>query len=145
MSYNDFEKEIVRDYPCWFEPYPSGAPREAFDVSCNSGWFPMLRQLLKDIQATGVKPRELRILQIKEKFGGLRFYFSCENTIEKEVYDQIQQLVDKAEEASYNICEDCSATEDVQTNGTPYWLRSLCPKCRNARMAEVKPEDKEDE
>jgi hypothetical protein len=58
--------------------------------------------------------------QIKEKFGGLRFYYSGGNK-------QIDGLVSLAESMSYMICETCGSTTDVgQTKG---WISVQCKEC----------------
>jgi len=60
------------------------------------------------------------INQIKEKFGGLRFYYSGGD-------DYIDGMTSLAEDMSYNICEQCGSTENVgQTNG---WISVMCEKC----------------
>lgn len=88
------------------------------------------------------------VLQIKEKFGGLRFYFTGP---EGEGYEYLQALVDAAEAASYHICEECGesgisgydeetrkpiykATNKAINGG--YWLKTLCDPCREKRHEE---------
>ena len=64
-------------------------------------------------------------VRIKEKFGGLRFYYSGGDSI-------IEGAIDFAEFLSYRICEKCGSTNNVtQTKG---WITSLCENC----MKEVK-------
>lgn len=58
--------------------------------------------------------------QVKEKYGGLRIYFSGGD-------DYVEGLVSMAEAISYNICEVCG------NKGTPNkggWITTLCEKCR---------------
>ena len=55
--------------------------------------------------------------QVKEKFGGLRFYYSGGD-------DYIRGIVDMAEEMSYITCEECgNVGKTVNKNN---WLRTLC-------------------
>ena len=59
--------------------------------------------------------------QVKEKFGGLRFYVDG-GTPKHHAY------ISFAEVMSHRICEDCGATKDVsQTTGG--WVRTLCRAC----------------
>lgn len=58
------------------------------------------------------------VVQIKEKFGGLRFYVDGAT---KEQFDYIQF----AENFSYRICEDCGTTHDVMTYRCG-WMKTLC-------------------
>ena len=65
-----------------------------------------------------------RIIQIKEKFGGLRFYINGAPPNSK-IYD----IIDKYEDLSFEICEFCGApgkTEDYQG-----WLFTWCKNCKN--------------
>jgi len=59
-----------------------------------------------------------RIQQVKEKFGGLRFYI---NTTDK----RIQSWVGFAECLSTKVCEECGAPGELRHGG---WIRTLCDK-----------------
>ena len=59
--------------------------------------------------------------QVKEKFGGLRVYFSGGD-------DYIEGLVSMAESFSYKICEVCGERGKPNKGG---WIVTLCDKCRN--------------
>jgi len=62
----------------------------------------------------------VNIDQIKEKFGGLRFYYSGGD-------DFIFGAVSLAENMSYKICECCGTTKNIgQTKG---WITTLCKEC----------------
>ena len=62
----------------------------------------------------------INITQIKEKFGGLCFYFNGGD-------DTIWGMVSLAESLSYRTCEICGSTKDVgMTQG---WLRAVCKSC----------------
>lgn len=54
--------------------------------------------------------------QIKEKFGGLRFYYNGGDSF-------IGGVVAMAEEMSYRTCEECGAPGKESTSG---WIRTLC-------------------
>lgn len=59
--------------------------------------------------------------QIKEKFGGLRIYFSGGD-------DYVEGLVSMAEGISYKICEVCGNKGKPNEKG---WIRTLCENCKN--------------
>ena len=67
------------------------------------------------------------ILQIKEKFGTLRFYYCWDHDalVSDEVCDEFQKMVDKAEMESAKTCEICG--EWGLTRGTG-WYKTLCDK-----------------
>jgi hypothetical protein len=68
----------------------------------------------------GRPPISVHIDQIKEKFGGLRFYYSGGD---KTIYG----MVSLAESLSYRICETCGSTKEIgQTMG---WITTLCKEC----------------
>jgi len=59
--------------------------------------------------------------QIKEKFGGLRIYYSGGD-------DCVNGMVAMAATMSYKICESCGERGEPNKNG---WIVTLCDKCRN--------------
>lgn len=63
----------------------------------------------------------IKITQIKEKFGGLRFYYDGGD-------DMIGGMVWLAESMSLNICEQCGSTENVKQRGHN-WIYTACNKC----------------
>lgn len=63
-------------------------------------------------------------VQVKEKFGGLRFYYSGGD-------DYIRGVVDMAENMSYKICEDCGSPG--KTRNMSGWIKTLCTKHHQER------------
>ena len=59
--------------------------------------------------------------QIKEKFGGLRVYFTGGD-------DYIEGLVSMAEAWSYKTCEVCGERGKPNKGG---WIVTLCDNCRH--------------
>ena len=84
-------------------------------------------QFMEELREELIKVNNLntfRIIQIKEKFGGLRFYINGAPPNSK-IYD----IIDKYEDLSFEICEFCGApgkTEDYQG-----WLFTWCKNCKN--------------
>jgi hypothetical protein len=64
------------------------------------------------------------MLQIKEKYGGLRAY--CGGTT-NEFFD----IIDQAEEESYTICEECGEPGKPRDLG---WILTLCEKHYQERL-----------
>jgi hypothetical protein len=58
--------------------------------------------------------------QVKEKFGGLRVYFSGGD-------DYIEGVISMAEEYSYKICEVCGNAGKPNKGG---WISTMCESCR---------------
>lgn len=61
-------------------------------------------------------------VQVKEKFGGLRFYVDGASS-------EIYAMISFAENMSYHICEQCGTTTNVTTGGKG-WISTLCDSCR---------------
>jgi hypothetical protein len=60
--------------------------------------------------------------QIKEKFGGLRFYYSYKG----DRVDEIADLIHGAEERSFKICEVTGEDGELRIKGKGYgWLKTL--------------------
>ena len=57
--------------------------------------------------------------QVKEKFGGLRFYMTCGT-------DEIYNLIEEAEALSYKTCEVCGKPGEERPSG---WIHTLCDYC----------------
>ena len=77
------------------------------------GWFPLIKDLITDLIELGWNKE---VCQVKEKFGGLRFYI---NDGSDEVFNRIH----KAEKESLTICEITGKVGELRTN-IP-WFRTL--------------------
>lgn len=84
----------------------------------------------------GQRYPQLEAVQVKEKFGGLRFYVINAN-------EEQQSVINFAESLSYSICETCGSTHNVtQTEG---WVYTRCEKCMNElKKATAGSKEKED-
>lgn len=93
----------------------------AFDISVGQGWNELVLDLCQDI-AAWCKESKIptpKVVQIKEKFGELRFY--CDGTDE-----MTDQFIMAAMEKSAETCERCGAPGYIRGNG---WLRCECDEC----------------
>lgn len=89
-----------------------------FGVS--EGWNSLIKDLISELLELGW---DKRVSQVKEKFGGLRFYI--ENTP-----DGGNAIITKYENLSYSICETCGEAGSLRKGG---WLRTLCDKHSEGR------------
>jgi len=96
----------------------------AFEFECNNGWFDLIWKLCEDIEKVlkENEPIGFEVIQVKEKFGSLRFYVDGGN-------NTIYQLINKAEEKSMTICENCGKPGKI--DNSKYWIKTLCEECRN--------------
>jgi hypothetical protein len=96
------------------------------------GWHELIRTLEEKLNK--IDP-EFELLQVKEKFGGLRYYANTSHTDE---HDNFHQLISLAEEASSHLCEVCG--EPGENKATRHWLKTLCEthRAEERRLAEDK-------
>ena len=66
-----------------------------------------------------------RILEIKEKYGSLRWY---DNGVPKEIYKKYNKWINKYEKKSKHTCADCGKKGKIDYK--KYWLIPLCKKCK---------------
>ena len=130
--YEAFAKRMEEKYPKMFsQPYGGFAIGE--------GWWPIIESLCANIQShtdwwnnnreTRPVVEQVVVEQIKEKFGGLRFYYQGGD-------EQISGMVRMAEAWASHSCEECGAPG---TSGGKGWIKTLCPTHRaeaDARYAE---------
>lgn len=112
------------------EAYPKPQePYELFGIECGDGWKELIKPLFEWIENYNKDHEDNPIVieQVKEKFGGLRFYVSYEP-------DELSEMIRKAEEDSYGICETCGSKIDVgHTSG---WIQTICRKCIQKQVNE---------
>ena len=83
------------------------------------GWAGLIVELYDE------KPEGVRVLQVKEKFGGLRFYVG-------EAPSHYLSLIDEAEKCSLHICEQCG--KDGKLRKDRSWMVTLCDKCNGKEI-----------
>jgi len=111
-------KELLKDFPSLYKQYKL-PPRETcmcWGFDCKDGWFNIIHDLSQKIVLTDP---ECEATQVKQKGGGLRFYVT---PTKKEVHD----LIRKAEEKSFNICEVCGNKGKLRLDLG--WIQTLCNK-----------------
>jgi hypothetical protein len=123
---------LYKKYPKIFKQHnlPMTETCMCWGFDCNDGWFWLIDNLCKTIQSYIDDNKHLNIsqveaTQVKEKFGGLRFYYIGGDKL-------IEGMVWLAESLSYSMCEKCGSLEgkSEKENG---WITTLCDKCRDGR------------
>jgi|WetSurSiteA1Bulk_404760.scaffolds.fasta_scaffold02200_11 hypothetical protein len=110
----ELEHKLIIKYPKLFKGMtrPLTENLMGFGMECGDGWFNILDKLFEKLNN-----HDIELMQVKEKFGGLRIYI---NGGTDEVYD----LIDKAEQESFTICEKCGKPGKNQEIN--YWLYTVC-------------------
>lgn len=96
------------------------ATHGAMMISLPKGWESIVERLHSVLYA--LDP-DYTIGQVKEKFGGLRFYADCTNQ-ELTVNAAFHNAISLAELASYAICEVCGMSGRLRTDRG--WITTLC-------------------
>ena len=94
--------------------------------SVDQGWYPLIKDLIDDLIKLGWNKQ---VCQVKEKFGGLRFYIN-------EGSDEIFKRITQAENDSYKICEVTGKPGELRTNLG--WHTSLCDEEYEKRKNKIK-------
>jgi hypothetical protein len=117
-EYEVFAEKMEKQYPKMFENKYGG-------FAVGAGWYPILEALCANIQShidwrakQGNAVPQVVVEQIKEKFGGLRFYYQGGD-------EQVHGMVRMAEAWAANCCEECCAPGIRRSGG---WIRTLCDK-----------------
>jgi hypothetical protein len=79
----NIELKLVNKYPDIFSEYNGDMKRTCmcWGFECGNGWYNIIDKLCSDIKnVIGNKDINVVATQVKEKFGGLRFYFSFESS-----------------------------------------------------------------
>lgn len=131
------------------ESYPKMFSRPYGGVDVGEGWWPIIKSLCKQIDGYTSWRNNTRLAllnnnphrcqipehveqvvvsQIKEKFGGLRFYYDGGD-------ERIYGMVEMAEEWAAHTCEECGAPGKFRRGG---WVRVLCEYHEEIRQAKLK-------
>jgi len=123
----ELEEALVRDFPNLYRDYGGDMAKTcmAWGFDCGDGWESLIRDLSEKI--TKVDP-DCVAAQVKEKFGGLRFYTNG-NT------EESYKAICEAETLSEKTCEICGKPGSIRVGG---WLRCLCEECHTHSKCEHK-------
>ena len=122
----DLQKQLLDKYQKLYNQ------QHFWGFECGDGWYNIIDHLSSAIttytnQVTEFNVFNVVVSQVKEKFGGLRFY--ADNT--DRVVDGMIWL---AEHMSENTCETCGNRGEMRGGS---WLVTLCDKHHEERLKRV--------
>lgn len=150
----ELQEKLFKSYPAIFRQKDLDRTVTAmcYGIACGDGWYDLIDQLCGEIQnqvdnvnrnrrnklklsARTLVPVNFEEItceatQVKEKFGGLRFYVEGGD-------EYISGAIAMAESLSYQICTECGCKSDVDTQKNRGWIYTLCKSCKSAR-ADIK-------
>ena len=92
----------------------------AFGWECDKGWYPLIQELIDRLNIL-FPTDEIEVLQVKEKYAGLRFYVCGAS-------ERADKLISLYEEYSYHICEYCGEFWTAKERVNRGWYKTLCDK-----------------
>jgi hypothetical protein len=135
------------------EKYPKMLAGKYGGFAIGKGWWIIIDKLMGQIQwhidgsiknnkwdlendKTNVRPiiQQVTVEQIKEKFGGLRFYYQGGD-------EYIHGLVSMAESWAGIACEECGGIGERRSGG---WIRTLCDKHEAEHQEKLKLRNEND-
>jgi hypothetical protein len=121
-----WENNIIQKYPKTF--------KSLHYLECNEGWKEIIDEVSAKIEAVNNKyspSSYIHAAQIKQKFGGLRYYINIEDIDEQDV-KYVYEVIAEAESKSFTVCEVCgqhaSSAKDRR-----YYIETLCDEHRISR------------
>ena len=119
----ELEQRLVERYPTWLNT--KGDFRYTampWGFTHDDGWFDILWRLCEDLEPLVAQFEEetglhFEVLQVKEKFGGLRFYVNCRRN------EAIRQRIGAAAQESFHTCEICGQPGTLRENRS---IKTLC-------------------
>lgn len=130
---DELDKQLVEKYPKIFRDR-HGDMKETlmcWGFEHGDGWYKIIDSLCANIQShidwknqKEQKVKQVVAVQIKEKFGGLRFYYEGGD-------DVVDGMVRMAEAWADNTCEECGAPGHARHSG---WIKTLCDKHEDERQ-----------
>jgi hypothetical protein len=128
--FDDISKErrqLLQDKYEFLKPTLLTEGLMAFGFDCGDGWLPILEDLCDKIDEELKKSALIgfKVVQIKEKFGTLRFYVQDGNKV-------INELINAASKKAAITCEDCGKPGRRRTlNAGKFhgWVRTQCDGC----------------
>lgn len=140
-------KRICKRYPFliirnWKTDKPIEYPYTYLD-DMPYGWRRAFgKQMCEEIRKVLIKGRYLynyRVAEVKEKFGGLRWY---DDGAPSSISRELQDIIDKYEELSYSTCICCGRPA---TKISKNWISPFCDRCAGKLSNRVEFKEMENE
>lgn len=113
----ELEQKLIEKYPSLFADKDK-SPRETlicFGCECGDGWYNILDKLFEKLS----KFPDLKLTQVKEKYGTLRIYVNDYN-------EEVSKYIEDANRKSGKTCEMCGKKGKRRNGG---WITTLCNGC----------------
>jgi len=99
---------LFKNFPFFHPEAPFTESLMSYGFDCGDGWFDLIKKLCEKLMALDLEG--FRVVQVKKKFSGLRFYVDFAPGIDGDKIETVSLLIEEAEEESYDICDICGKT-----------------------------------
>ena len=131
------DKELIQKYPFLEIKDKRACPgmTGTWLSDLPEGWEEKLLEMCDEIMGIAHNYIDkLIVIQTKEKFGGLRFYYYWNEEVPQIVVDMVEEIVDKYEELTYTACVGCGKETHIYTKG---WILPMCVECAEVNNISV--------
>jgi len=94
-------------------------------VTMSRGWYPIIVELDRRLAELD---EDYVVHQVKEKFGGLRYYCEPSESASPGTRTAMREAVKEAESVAERTCEECGVSGAVLRDDRVYW-QTLCDGC----------------
>ena len=116
----ELDKQLCEKYPELFKDRHADKRKTlmCWGFDCGDGWYGIIDDLCHNIMALCLDTNTIvpTVAQVKEKFGGLRFYLDSYSV-------DMDKAVTDAERISFSTCEVCGTAGKTRSGG---WMKTLC-------------------
>lgn len=136
------ERNLIERFPSLFRDMYKEGTLMKVGCSIENGWYGILETLCEALDDPKFKPIELRLYQVKQKFGVMVVHLDShlnsndnesKTNEEKGTYIGLRKdadhLVSVFTNKSVKICEKCGSTHLVKTQPIRLYFCTLCNEC----------------
>jgi len=99
-------------------------------IRCDRGWYAII--IDTDRRLAELDPT-YTVHQVKEKFGGLRYYFEPTDLVDDATLRKMREIVAEAEAEADKTCERCRTRVNVELRKDLFRVLTLCDACERMR------------
>lgn len=130
-EYQKKQEKLIARCPKLFSENAKG-------LECRAGWYQIIEDLSCRLDGLYNKDEAVVVVgQIKEKFGGLRFYLDKGHGL-----DGVEEAIERSTKLSYETCEFCGESGELRHLR---WARTLCDEHHEHEARRFKIIDLEDD
>ena len=139
---DELTQKLYTDFPDLYHEHTLSMSETSmcWGFAVDDGWYNIIYKLSERITAIvsampEANPKDFCAVQVKEKYGGLRFYMRHSN-------GEIRAAIGEAEDEASHTCERCGKEGELRDGG---WYVTLCDSCNDPEADKKEEGEKEDD